>query len=97
MKRAFRVIVLVALGLAWAPASFSEGPAVKAGDSIQKVLEGQQGKKVTVRLLAGEELTGKVKTVTNELLHLSGLTGREYFDAVIDVNRVQAVIVRVHE
>ncbi|MBI5445550.1 MAG: hypothetical protein HY900_30590 [Deltaproteobacteria bacterium] len=97
MKRALRAIVLVALGLAWASASFGEAPVVKAGDSIQKVLEGHQGKKVTVRLLAGEELTGKVKTVTNELLHLSGLTGREYFDAVVDVNRVQAVIVRVHE
>ncbi len=97
MRKAFLAVVMVTLCLAWTLPSFAAGPTVKPGDTIQKTLEGQQGKRVTVRLLAGEELTGKVVTVTKELLHLSALSGREYFDAVIDVGRIQAVIVRVKE
>ena len=97
MKNTVLAIVFVALCLAWTPESFGGELTVQPGDTIQKTLEGQQGKKVTVRLLAGEELTGKVKTVTKELLHLSALSGRDYFDAVVDVNKVSAVIVRVVE
>jgi hypothetical protein len=75
----------------------AESFAIKAGDSIPKVLEGRQGKRVTLRLQGGEELTGKVRTVTTELVQLGELTGREYFDAVIEVSRISAVIVRVRE
>jgi 4-hydroxy-3-methylbut-2-en-1-yl diphosphate synthase IspG/GcpE len=97
MKKTFLVAVLLALCLAWTQAGFGAELAVKPGDTIGKLLEDHVGKKVTVRLSAGEELTGKVKVVTKEVLHLGGLTGKEFFDAVVDVNKIQAVIVRVKE
>jgi hypothetical protein len=71
--------------------------AVKSGDTIVKILEGYKGKRVTVRLHGGEELSGKVKTITRELVHLEELMRREFFDAVIDVNRIEALIIRVKE
>ena len=71
--------------------------AIKAGDTIQKVLEDRTGKRVTLRLQGGEELTGKVRTVTKELVHLGELSGREFFDAVLEVSRISAVIVRTRE
>jgi len=97
MKSVFLSAALVSLGLVFAQGSFGEAPAVKAGDTIQQVLEAQKGKKVTIRLGAGDELTGKVTVVTKELLHLSGLTGRDFFDAVIEVSKIQVVIVRAKE
>jgi len=71
--------------------------SIKSGDTIQKLLEEQKGKRVTVRMQGNDELTGKVRVVTKELLHLGELTGRDYFDAVIDMNRISVVIVRVKE
>ena len=38
---------------------------------------------------------GKIAQVTDNVVHLSNLTGAEYFDAFIDVKDVSAVVVRV--
>lgn len=68
--------------------------AIKPGDTIQKQIAAHKGKKLTVRLQSGEELTGTVKEATNELLHLGELSGKEFFDAVIDISKVSAILVR---
>ena len=38
---------------------------------------------------------GKIAQATDSIVHLSNLTGAEYFDAFIDVKDVSAVVVRV--
>ena len=38
---------------------------------------------------------GKVAQVTDSIVHLSNLTGAEYFDVFIDMKDVSAVVVRV--
>ena len=91
------VLCVVALQVTAATAVFAEAPVVKAGDTLQKVLEGYKGKRVTIRLQGGEELTGRVKFISKELLHLEALNNREFFDAVVDVSRIDALIVRVKE
>lgn len=58
------------------------------------VLKERDGKLVTVVLKGGSEITGKVKNVGNNTLRLSELSGKEYFDAVIDLDDVSAVIFR---
>jgi hypothetical protein len=93
----FRLVVTTAflLCLGWGAAGLADDLTIKPGDTVQKVLEDQKGKRVTVRLLAGEELTGKVKNVSKELLHLGELAGKEFYDAIVDMNKVSAIIVRV--
>jgi hypothetical protein len=68
--------------------------SVVAGDTVEKVLAAQKGKRVTVKLGPGDELTGVVKFVTPEVVHLSEIAGREFFDAVVDTRRIVAVLVR---
>jgi lipopolysaccharide export LptBFGC system permease protein LptF len=98
MKQRFiMALCVVALQVGAATVVFAEAPVVKAGDTLQKVLEGYKGKRVTIRLQGGEELTGRVKFVSKELLHLEALNSREFFDAVVDVSRIEALIVRVKE
>ncbi len=75
----------------------AEQLAIKNGDTIVNILEGQKGNKVTVKLVSGEELSGTVTNVTDKLLHLGQLTGKEFYDAVIPVNDVSAIIVRTKE
>ena len=64
-------------------------------DSILNVLTAQMGKRVSVKIKSGEELTGTVKAVTKRLVHLGELTGKEYYDAVIVNKAIEAVIIRV--
>jgi len=89
------VILLAALGALPIPAAAAE-PRVGANDTIESVLNAQKGR-VTVRLRSGQELTGNVRAVTGRLLHLGGLAGSEFFDAVVPLESVEAVIVRVRE
>ena len=67
---------------------------VNADDTIEKLLVAHKGKRVTVKLGPNDELTGVVKTITPNIVVLSELTGREFFDAAVDVKQVRAVIVR---
>jgi hypothetical protein len=81
------------LALSALPAEAQE-LSVSASDSIQSVLAARKGKPVTVRLSGGQELTGTVREATGKLLVLGALSGREFFDAVIPLEKIEAVLVR---
>jgi hypothetical protein len=71
--------------------------AITANDSVQTVLAAQKGKRVTVRLSGGQELTGTVREATAKLVVLGGLTGREFFDAAVPLEKIEAVLVRTKQ
>jgi len=62
--------------------------------TVAGILQGSMGKSVELHLRSGEKMGGKVAQVTDNIVHLSNLTGAEYFDAFIDVKDVTAVIIR---
>ena len=43
---------------------------------------------------SGEKIGGKIDKTGDKLVYLSQVTGAEYFDAVVDMSDVAAVIVR---
>ena len=82
--------------LAAVPAPSQDRPlTVGDADTVKTVLERSAGKRITVMMLSGQELTGAVTRVTGNVVHLSELAGREFSDAVVSLDRVSAVIVRV--
>jgi hypothetical protein len=94
MRPLFAVIAAsFLLALSALPAEAQE-LSVSANDSIQSVLAARKGKPVTVRLSGGQELTGTVREATGKLVVLGALSGREFFDAVIPLEKVEAVLVR---
>ncbi len=54
-----------------------------------------KGKSVTVSLSSGQTMTGVVKDVKNNLLHLGKLLGKEFYDAIIRVDLISAVETQV--
>ena len=65
-------------------------------DSMASVLRRLEGKTVRLRVVgSGEEIVGKLQKVGKELAHLSDLSGREFFDAVVRVDQVASVSVQV--
>lgn len=64
------------------------------GDTTAIVLKRQAGQRVEVRMKSGEKLAGKVEAVGEKSVHLSALTGQEFFDAVIVLDDISVVIVR---
>ncbi|MBU1564706.1 MAG: hypothetical protein KJ630_03645 [Proteobacteria bacterium] len=54
-----------------------------------------KGKTVTVTLSSGQTMAGIVKNVNNGILHLEKLAQKEFFDAIIVIDKISAVEVRV--
>jgi hypothetical protein len=90
---ALAVVASLAAALAAAPV-LAQPLAVGKDDTVEKVLAAQVGKRVTLKLGPGDELTGVVRSVTPKVVHLGEIAGREFFDAVVDTGRVVAVLVR---
>ena len=70
---------------------------VGANDTVQSVLTAQKGKRVTIRVRSGQEFTGTVRDVTGRLVQLGAISGREFFDAVVPLESIDAVLVRTKE
>jgi hypothetical protein len=96
-----RAMAVAAVGLAAlllvhpAPGEGQPAPLeITAEDTVRSVLERSVGRRVELALVSGEKLTGTVKLVNAELVHLAGLQGREFFDAVARIDRIDAIVYR---
>ncbi|MBI4528941.1 MAG: hypothetical protein HY695_34520 [Deltaproteobacteria bacterium] len=92
----FFVLVGLMLGGSVSSATSAEF-RVGAGDSVETVLAAQKGKRVTIRLRSGQELTGTVREVTGRVVQLGALAGKEFYDAVLSLDAVEAIVVRTKE
>jgi hypothetical protein len=63
-------------------------------ETMKELLARHKSKNVTIRLTSGSELAGVLEQVGDEVLHLTKLTGMEFFDAVIRLDTVAALIIR---
>lgn len=81
-------ITFTTIAFAGAPVGF------ESGDTMASVLKRQTGQRVEIRLNSGETLTGKVEAVGEKSAHFSALTGQDFFDAVVVLDDISAVIVR---
>ena len=91
-----KLLAMVLVGFAFATASAAE-LKVAATDTVETVLAAQKGKRVTVRLRSGQEATGTVVLVSSKLLQISAVAGKEFFDAVIPIETIEAVFVRTRD
>lgn len=61
---------------------------------IKEALIQFTGKRVSVTLDSGTAYEGILTKVGDHLVHISRLTGKEYFDAVIRIEKISALVVR---
>ncbi len=90
----FPACFAVVLASSLAAPAFADPLTVGADATIEKVLAGQIGKSVTVRTGCDPEITGKLKSVSSSVVHLTELSGKEFFDAVVETDSITSVVVR---
>ena len=61
---------------------------------IKEALMQFSGKRVSVTLDSGTAYEGILTKVGDHLVHISSLTGKEYFDAMIRIEKISALVVR---
>jgi hypothetical protein len=95
MTRRVLLPFLLLFAIAFTVAAQQEAKlTVGKDDTVRSVLAAHVGKRVTLKLDA-DELTGIVRSVGDHTVHLGELTGKEFFDAVVDLDEVSAVLIRV--
>lgn len=71
-----------------------EGISYNVNFSMVDNLKTLVGKKVYVTLDSGKTFTGFVKEVGDRLIHLEKLAGKDYFDALIRIEKISAIDTR---
>lgn len=90
-----KIIIASLLALAVVmPVFADEAYVLKADRNIAGVLSDLSGRTVTVHLRSGEKLTGKLSVTGTRAVQLSALSGREFYDAVIAMDAIDAVEMR---
>lgn len=64
-------------------------------ESIRINLEKSLGERVTLNLIGGGELQGVVSKVGVTTLYITELTGKEFFDAVVRLDHISAVTIKM--
>ena len=97
MKKAMGIVAIVAaLGLTALPAAAQEQKfEIRGGESVKTLLDDAVGKPVTLLMASGQEVTGTVVKVGDHAVQLTRLSGRDFFDGVILLERVDGVLVKV--
>ena len=92
-----RSVLAALLCLAFATQALAQEVGISASDTTQSVITAQKGKRITLRLRSGQELTGAVREASAKLVVLGAVSGREFFDAVIPLEAVEAVLIRTKQ
>jgi hypothetical protein len=62
--------------------------------SVKELLAANLGKRVSLRLSGGEPIEGVVSKVGDQAVLLANLTGRDFYDAWVRLERIEAVVYR---
>lgn len=68
--------------------------SLKEAGTIGTTLVELEGKRVSLNLKSGLELTGTVKKVTQHLVHISKLSGKDFYDSIVRINSINAITLR---
>lgn len=73
-------------------AAADEGTAFNPYISMKENLLLNVGKRIAVRITAGDAIEGTIVKVGDQNVHLSKLSGRDYYDAIVRIDRIEAII-----
>jgi hypothetical protein len=96
MKR-YSLFILLSLAMTGANLLAQGKIDLQTSDTVLGILQKNQGQTVELRMKSGEKIAGKVEKVGDKLVHISQLTGAEFFDAAVDTAEVAAVVVRTRK
>lgn len=63
-------------------------------DNVKTLLQRQVGKTVELRMRSGEKISGKLERVGDTMVHLTQLTGAEFYEAAVAMDGINAVVMR---
>ena len=92
-----RLVIVAACFALLAVQAHAQGLSLTITDTTQTIVAAQKGKRITLRLRSGQEFTGTVRESSDRLVVLAEVSGREFFDAIIPIDAIEAVLIRTRQ
>jgi hypothetical protein len=90
------LLAVAALGFA-AASSLAGELKLGANDTMQSILASHKGGKVTLRVQSGQDITGIVREVNSEIVQIGAVSGKEFYDAMVSLDSIEAVYLRIKD
>ena len=98
MKTLVNALLLMAgLVVLPAPAAFAAGVLKfepKASTTMREALVDLKKERVVLTLESGERIEGIVTMVGDSIVYITQLTGKVYYDAVVSIDKINAITLR---
>jgi hypothetical protein len=94
MKPYSLLLAIIVAAVTCASSSAEEKASLQPNATILSALQANTGKTVELRMQCGEKIGGKVEQVNDNVVLLSRLTGAEFFDGVVNLKDISAVVTR---
>jgi hypothetical protein len=91
------IVVMSCMAMS-APTAFADEQKYElqsAATTMKDVLFEHIGKRVIVRMDTGDGLEGTVSKVGDSLVHISKIAGRDFYDAVVRMDKISALVFKV--
>ena len=91
----FAVVLVIGLVIASQGISVAqEKPSFNPSINLKDNLASNVGKRVSLMTCSGESLEGTIEKVGDHFVLISKLSGKDYFDALVKIDEVRAVVFR---
>jgi hypothetical protein len=91
----FMISLTVSIQAVQAAGEAKQYVQLNAGVSLADNLTALKGKTATIYLASGQSITGIVKDVKDNVLHLEKISQKEFYDALVRVDSISAIEARV--
>ena len=95
--RRWMFVGILLLCLPLSPFAEEQTFATQGAQPLRDTLKAKVGAKVALQLIGGQEVSGKIVAVGEQAVHLSELTGKEFYDALIRLDHISALVLRVRD
>ena len=91
---AVAIVAMATLATAGNTAAEEKKAGINTSYGMKQILGSFTGQRVMLKTDSGEALEGTVTSVGDHMVHISRLSGKDYYDAVVVIDRITSVVFR---
>ncbi len=91
---AFAIAAVIGLTVASSVVAEEKKVEINTSFTIKQILGSFTGQRVLLKTDAGESIEGTITSAGDHVVHISKLTGKDYYDAVVVIDRITSVVFR---
>lgn len=90
----FMIALVISLAFVQLAVAEEKKMEINTSFSVKQILSSFTGQRVALKTDAGETIEGTVTAVGDHVVHISKISGKDFYDAVVVIDRINSVVFR---